>query len=122
MATGGLGGVHRGFHERPDVSADLGELARTQALVVCVGGQVACSTCRRRCELLETLGVPVLGFRTDELPLFYARTRRAAGLGARRDAPRRRRAIALAHWELGRTTAVLLAHVRPTRASTTSSR
>ena len=70
MATGGLGGVHRGWTERPDVSADLGQLARTPALVVCSGIKslldVPATT-----EVLETLGVPVLGFGTEELPLFY---------------------------------------------------
>jgi len=71
MATGGIGGVHRG--ERLDVSADLGELARTEALVVCSGVKSLLDV-PATAELLETLGVPVLGFRTDELPLFYAAT------------------------------------------------
>ncbi len=69
MATGGLGGVHRGFPDPPDVSADLGQLARTRALVVSAGVKslldVPATT-----EVLETLGVPVLGYRTDTLPLF----------------------------------------------------
>jgi pseudouridylate synthase len=70
MATGGLGGVHRGWTERPDVSADLGQLARSPVLVVCSGIKslldVPATT-----EVLETLGVPVVGYGTDELPLFY---------------------------------------------------
>ncbi len=71
MATGGLGGVHRGFQQRPDVSADLGELARTPVIVVCSGVKSLLDV-PATCELLETLGIPVLGYRTDELPLFYA--------------------------------------------------
>jgi pseudouridylate synthase len=71
LATGGLGGVHRGWTERPDVSADLAQLARTPCVVVCSGVKslldVPATT-----ELLETLGVPVLGWRTDDLPLFYS--------------------------------------------------
>ena len=71
MATGGLGGVHRGFPDPPDVSADLGQLARTPALVVSAGVKSLLDV-PATAELLETLGVPVLGFRTDTLPLFYA--------------------------------------------------
>ena len=70
MGTGGLGGVHRGFPHPPDVSADLGELARTQALVVSAGIKSLLDV-PATLELLESLGVPVLGFRTNELPLFY---------------------------------------------------
>ena len=95
MGTGGLGGVHRGWPERPDVSADLGELARTQALVVSSGVKSLLDV-PATAELLETLGVPVLGFRTDKLPLFYAAARRPARLGARRVAGRGRRGRARA--------------------------
>ena len=70
MATGGLGGVHRGWPDPPDVSADLDALARTQALVVSSGVKSLLDV-PATAELLETLGVPVLGWRTDELPLFY---------------------------------------------------
>ncbi len=71
MGTGGLGGVHRGFPDPPDVSADLGELIRTEALIVSSGVKSILDV-PATAELLETLGVPVLGFRTDDLPLFYA--------------------------------------------------
>ena len=71
MATGGIGGVHRGLPLRPDVSADLAELARAQALVVCSGVKSLLDV-PATVELLETLGVPVLGWQTDTLPLFYA--------------------------------------------------
>jgi pseudouridine-5'-phosphate glycosidase len=70
MGTGGIGGVHRGWQEQPDISADLGELARTQTLVVSAGAKSLLDVSATG-ELLEALGVPVLGWRTDELPLFY---------------------------------------------------
>ena len=99
LGTGGIGGVHRGFAERPDVSADLAELARTQALVVGSGAKSLLDV-PATVEVLETLGVPVLGYRTDELPLFYA----AAGgpsVSARADSPDEAARIARAHWQLG---------------------
>jgi pseudouridine-5'-phosphate glycosidase len=99
MGTGGIGGVHRGYPETPDVSADLGELARTKALVVSAGIKSLLDVAATL-EVLETLGVPVLGFRTDTLPLFYA-----AGGGppvpARVESPEEAARIARAHWELG---------------------
>jgi pseudouridylate synthase len=107
MATGGLGGVHRGFAARPDVSADLGELARAPVIVVCSGVKSLLDV-PATCELLETLGVPVLGYRTDELPLFYA-ARGGPPVSARVEDATEAAAIAIAHWALGRTTAVVLA-------------
>src|SRR5262249_60119759 len=71
MGTGGIGGVHRGFAERPDISADLAQLARTPALVVSSGIKSLLDV-PATAELLETLGVPVLGYRTHQLPLFYS--------------------------------------------------
>jgi pseudouridylate synthase len=71
MATGGIGGVHRGYAQRPDVSADLSALAQTPVLVVCSGIKSLLDV-PATMELLETLGVPVLGYGTDELPLFYS--------------------------------------------------
>ena len=72
LGTGGLGGVHRGWEAgRLDVSADLAGLARTQTLVVSAGVKSLLDVAATA-EALETLGVPVLGFRTGELPLFYA--------------------------------------------------
>lgn len=99
MGTGGLGGVHRGFPDPPDVSADLGLLARTRALVVCSGVKSLLDV-PATAELLETLGVPVLGFGVDTLPLFYA----AAGgppVSARVESAVEAAAVARAHWELG---------------------
>lgn len=71
MATGGLGGVHRGFAQLPDISADLPQLARTPVLVVSSGVKSILDV-PATSELLETLAVPVLGWRTPTLPLFYA--------------------------------------------------
>jgi pseudouridine-5'-phosphate glycosidase len=99
LGTGGIGGVHRGFAERPDVSADLTELARTQTLVVSSGAKSLLDVAATA-EALETLGVPVLGFRTNELPLFYA----AAGgppVSARVESPEEAATIANGHWALG---------------------
>ena len=99
LGTGGIGGVHRGFAERPDVSADLAELARTPALVVSSGVKSLLDV-PATAELLETLGVPVLGYRTDELPLFYS----AGGgppVSARVESAAEAASIAAAHWELG---------------------
>jgi pseudouridine-5'-phosphate glycosidase len=99
MGTGGIGGVHRGFSERPDVSADLAQLARTPALVVSSGIKSLLDV-PATAELLETLGVPVLGYRTAELPLFYS----AGGgppVSSRVDSPEDAARTAEAHWELG---------------------
>ena len=71
LGTGGIGGVHRGWPSPPDVSSDLAELARTPAIVVCSGVKSLLDV-PATMELLETLGIPVLGWRTDTLPLFYA--------------------------------------------------
>jgi pseudouridine-5'-phosphate glycosidase len=70
MATGGLGGVHQGGERSLDVSADLEELARTPVTVVCSGVKSILDQARTL-ERLETLGVPVVGYRCDELPGFY---------------------------------------------------
>jgi pseudouridine-5'-phosphate glycosidase len=73
FATGGIGGVHRGAERTMDISADLQELARTDVAVVCAGAKSILDL-RLTVEYLETMGVPVLGFQTDELPAFYTRT------------------------------------------------
>ena len=99
MGTGGLGGVHRGFPDPPDVSADLGELARTRALVVSAGIKSLLDV-PATLEVLETLGVPVLGFRTDELPLFYA-AHGGPSVPARVESAAEAADVARAHWDLG---------------------
>jgi pseudouridine-5'-phosphate glycosidase len=99
LATGGIGGVHRGFPDPPDVSADLAQLARTPALVVSAGVKSLLDV-PATVEVLESLGVPMLGFRADTLPLFYA----AAGgppVSARVDSAEEAARVTEAHWRLG---------------------
>lgn len=72
FATGGIGGVHRGVEETMDVSADLEELANTNVAVVCAGVKSILDI-GRTLEYLETKGVPVIGYQTDNLPAFYSR-------------------------------------------------
>ena len=70
FVTGGIGGVHRGAQETMDISADLQELAKTNVTVICAGAK-AILDLPLTLEYLETMGVPVLGFKTNELPAFY---------------------------------------------------
>ena len=72
FATGGIGGVHRGAETTMDISADLEELARTPMMVVCAGAKSILDL-GLTLEYLETKGVPVIGYGTDELPAFYTR-------------------------------------------------
>jgi pseudouridine-5'-phosphate glycosidase len=72
FATGGIGGVHRGSENTYDISADLTELSRTQVAVVCAGAK-AILDLPRTVEVLETLGIPVVGYGTSEFPGFYSR-------------------------------------------------
>jgi len=131
FATGGIGGVHRqssGFSKRYpvfsvqnsetlntehrtlntalDVSADLPELARTPIVVVCAGAK-AILDLPATLEWLETFGVPVLGYQSDEFPAFYSRV---SGLRvqARVDSPEDAARVIQTHWELGLTSGVLL--------------
>jgi pseudouridine-5'-phosphate glycosidase len=99
MGTGGLGGVHRGWQEHLDVSSDLGELARAPVLVVSSGIKSLLDV-PATAEVLESLGVPVLGYRTDELPLFYA-ARGGPPTSARVESAGEAAAVARAHWSLG---------------------
>ena len=73
FATGGVGGVHRGAETTMDISADLEELGRTPVMVVCAGAK-AILDLGLTLEYLETKGVPVIGYGTEELPAFYTRT------------------------------------------------
>ena len=107
MATGGLGGVHREFPHPPDVSSDLGELARTRVAIVSCGVKSLLDV-PATSELLETLGIPVLGYRTDTLPLFYAATG-GPPVSARVESAAEAAAVARAHWDLGAAGAVALA-------------
>ncbi len=115
FATGGLGGVHPGAERTFDVSADLGALTRTACLVVCSGAKSLLDL-PRTLELLETLGVPVLGYQTDELPAFYTR---ASGLpvAARVESPAEAAAVARAQWTLGLGGGLVLAVPVPAEAA-----
>jgi pseudouridine-5'-phosphate glycosidase len=99
MGTGGIGGVHRGYPNPPDVSPDLGELARTQTLVVSAGVKSLLDV-PATAEMLETLGVPLLGFQTDELPRFYA-ARGGPPVPARVETAEEAARVAGTHWGLG---------------------
>jgi pseudouridylate synthase len=111
MATGGLGGVHRGFPFPPDVSADLVELSRSEVLVVSSGVKSLLDVFASG-EALETLGIPVLGWRTDELPRFYT-ARGGPPVSARVETAGEAAEIARAHWGLGRHSALVLARPAP---------
>jgi pseudouridine-5'-phosphate glycosidase len=85
FATGGIGGVHRGAEVTMDISADLEELARTPVLVVCAGAKSILDL-GLTLEYLETKGVPVIGYGTEELPAFYTR-KSGFGVDYRLDTP-----------------------------------
>ena len=85
FATGGIGGVHRGAETTMDISADLEELAQTPVLVVCAGAKSILDL-GLTLEYLETKGVPVIGYGTEELPAFYTRTS-GFGVDYRLDTP-----------------------------------
>jgi pseudouridine-5'-phosphate glycosidase len=111
FATGGIGGVHRGAAASGDISADLGALARYPVAVVCAGAKAVLDLARTR-ELLETLGVPVLGLGTDEFPAFYRRTS-GIRVDRRFDSIEELARAVRAHWNLGLTTGVVVANPIP---------
>lgn len=99
LGTGGIGGVHRGYPHPPDVSADLVSLALSPVLVTCSGAKSLLDV-PATVEYLETLGIPVVGYRTDTLPLFYEADGGPPVPHRAEDADAAAR-IAAAHWELG---------------------
>jgi pseudouridine-5'-phosphate glycosidase len=107
LGTGGIGGVHRGFADSLDISGDLPQIARTPAVVVCSGAKSILDV-NATSELLETLGVPVLGWRTAMLPVFYS-----AGGGPAVPAvvstSEEAADIARVHWQLNPSSGLLLA-------------
>jgi pseudouridine-5'-phosphate glycosidase len=99
LGTGGIGGIHRGYPSPPDVSADLASLAATSVVVTCSGAKSLLDI-SATVEHLETLGIPVLGYRTDTVPLFY----QADGgppVSQRVETVEVAARIAHTHWELG---------------------
>jgi pseudouridylate synthase len=111
FATGGIGGVHRGAESSFDVSADLEELARTPVTVVAAGAK-AILDLPKTLEILETRGVPVVGFATDSFPAFWSRT---SGLPAplRLDTPEAIAALMRVREELGHAGGILVANPIP---------
>jgi pseudouridine-5'-phosphate glycosidase len=98
VGTGGIGGAHLGSEHTFDISADLIELARTPAAVVCAGARSILDL-SRTAEILETYGVPVLGYGTDTVPAFYVRTS-SQPVSARVDTASDAASLLRAHWEL----------------------
>ncbi len=111
FATGGIGGVHQGFEETMDVSADLDELARTPVTVVCAGAK-AILDIPRTLEYLETRGVPVVGYRTDIFPAFWSRKSNLP-VPIRLDEPRAIADLILAKQALGLQGGTLVANPIP---------
>ena len=111
FATGGIGGVHRGAGETMDISADLEELARTDVAVVCAGIKSVLDI-GRTLEYLETRGVPVIGYRCDDLPAFYTR---ASGfrVDRRTDSADEIASLLRTKWSLGLDGGVVVANPVP---------
>ena len=99
FATGGIGGVHRGAETTMDISADLEELAQTPVMVVCAGAKSILDL-GLTLEYLETKGVPVIGYGTEELPAFYTR-KSGFGVDYRVDSPEELAAMFAAQRDLG---------------------
>ena len=115
FATGGIGGVHRGAAETFDVSADLLELGRTRVAVVAAGAKAVLDL-PKTLEALETLGVPVVGFGTSELPAFWVRGS-GLPLEVRCDEPAGVARLLQAHWRWPSSGGVLVANPCPADAA-----
>ena len=111
FATGGIGGVHRGAETTMDISADLEELGSTPVMVVCAGAKSILDL-GLTLEYLETRGVPVVGYGTDELPAFYTR-RSGFGVDYRVDSPAELAAMFKAQQELGMKGGMLVTNPIP---------
>jgi pseudouridylate synthase len=113
FATGGIGGVHRGSNW--DVSADLPELGHTPMVVVCAGAK-AILDLPATLEYLETMGVAIIGYQTDEFPAFYSRE---SGLpvNLKVETPEEIAAIARAQWKIGLQNAILVVNPPPAEAA-----
>jgi pseudouridine-5'-phosphate glycosidase len=111
FGTGGIGGVHRGAETTFDISADLIELGRSPVAVVCAGCKSILDI-GKTLEVLETQGVPVIGYGTDAFPAFFARTS-GYRLDHRRDTPEEVAALIRAERRLGSTSGILVANPIP---------
>lgn len=108
FATGGIGGVHRGAQQTFDISADLQELAHTNVAVVCAGAKSILDI-GLTLEYLETHGVPVVGFGTEEMPAFYTR-KSGFGVDYRVDSAAELAAAIQAKWDLGLQGGIVVAN------------
>jgi pseudouridine-5'-phosphate glycosidase len=115
FATGGIGGVHRGAQQTFDISADLEELAQTPVMVICAGAKSILDL-GLTLEYLETKGVPVIGFGTDELPAFYTR-HSGFGVDYRIDTPDELAAVFHAKQECGLKGGMLVTNPIPEQFS-----
>jgi pseudouridine-5'-phosphate glycosidase len=111
FATGGIGGVHRGAELSFDISADLPEIARTPVAVVCAGAK-AILDLPRTLEMLETFGVPVVGYRTNKFPAFYVEDS-GLPLQARVDTTAEAAQLMQIHWELGLSSGIVFCNPPP---------
>ena len=111
MATGGIGGVHRGGQDSFDISADLTELGRTPVAVVCSGAKSILDL-PRTVEMLETLGVPIIGMGTDQFPAFFCRGSKQR-VDARCESPEEIAKILSLHFALPEAGGVLVAQPVP---------
>lgn len=111
LVTGGIGGVHRGAENTMDISRDLQEIANTNIIVVCAGCKSILDI-GLTLEYLETYGVPVLGYKTDEMPAFYTRSS-GFKLDFRYDRAEDMANTAKTKWELGLSGGVLVTNPIP---------
>ena len=111
FATGGIGGVHRGAATTMDISADLQELAHTPVAVVCAGAKMILDI-GLTLEYLETMGVPVLGYNTDQFPAFYCR-KSGFGVDYTAKSPAEIAKIARTKWDLGLAGGMLIGNPVP---------
>ncbi len=118
FATGGIGGVHRGWPARLDVSADLGEVAGQQVCVVCAGAKSIIDA-HSTCELLEAMGVPVLGYGIDRMPGFQCPPRDHSPAILRMDSPAEAALVANSHWNLPGSGGLLLCQSPPPETAMT---
>lgn len=118
FATGGIGGVHK--ESSFDISTDLRTLAEIPMIVVCAGAK-AILDLPATLEYLETMGVPVVGYQTDEFPAFYSRES-GLGVSVRLDSPKEIADFAKAHWDLGLKSAVLVTNPIPETGAIPKSR
>jgi pseudouridine-5'-phosphate glycosidase len=111
FATGGIGGVHRKAQETFDISADLEELGKTSVAVVCAGAKSILDI-GLTLEVLETKGVPVIGYQSDDFPAFYLRSS-GFGVDERMDDPNRVASFLKAKWDLGLKGGVIVGNPIP---------